>query len=108
MGHVGLDRLIETGMPFFTGTKPLVRASAFSTIRVWLPSTSLVDQLNNANAVSASTPLVVAPALQLAGIADQICTSKQSARPSHAVATVGDLTDRILGPANSDQKNPDQ
>ena len=41
-------------------------------------------------------PLVVAPVLQSAGTADQICTRKLSARPSHDVATVEDPTDRIL------------
>ena len=108
MGHVDLEHRIKTGMLFLRGTMPLVRASASSTSLIRLLFTSLVAKLNSVNAVWASTPLVVAPALQPAGTADQLCTWKPSAGPSQSVVTVEDPTDRILGPAKSDLINPDR
>ena len=108
MGRVDLGHRIETVMLFSTGNLPLVRASATSKSLVRLPFTSLVAKLNSANAVWASTPPVVAPALQPPGTADQKCTRKTSSRPSPSVVTVGNFTDWILGPTKPDPKNPDR
>ena len=55
MGRVGLVPRIVTGMLSFLGTPPLVRDSVFSTILEWPPFTSLVAELNSANAHSAGS-----------------------------------------------------
>ena len=65
------------------------RDSASSTSLVLIPSRSLVGKMKSANAVRASTPLVVSPALWPIRIAAQKCTLKKGARPPSDVATVG-------------------
>ncbi|KAI0995266.1 hypothetical protein K3495_g12916 [Podosphaera aphanis] len=78
----------------------------FSSNLEWLPHFDLAAQLSSANAVSASTPHVVAPAPQHAGIADQQCTPPRSARHPSDVETVGGLTDRIAGTVWLDLQGP--
>ncbi|VDB92774.1 BgtTE-56097 [Blumeria graminis f. sp. tritici] len=95
-------------MPFLPGISPLMRACASSTSLVLLLFKSLVARLNSANTVWASALPVAAPELQPTGTADLTCTRKPSARPLLKVATVEDLTDRILGTAKSDPENLDR
>ena len=96
----------EAGMPFLPGIPPLVRASASSTCLEWLWSTSLVAKFSCVIAAWASTPLVVAPALWPAGIADQKCTLSRSAKLPPSIATVVALTVRIVETAWLDRSEP--
>ena len=99
MGLANQGCPIQIGKCSFPENPLLDPDSAFSTILELQSSSDLVAKSNNANGVLIFTPPEVVPALQLAGNADPICTQSQSARPSPGVETVGDLTDRIPGPA---------
>ena len=99
MGLANQGRPFQIGKRSFPEIPLLDPDSAFSTTLELQSSSDLVAKSNNANSVLNFTPPVVVPALQLAGIADLTCTQNQSARLSPGVETVGDLTDRIPGPA---------
>ncbi|KAI0992900.1 hypothetical protein K3495_g15284 [Podosphaera aphanis] len=67
--------------------------------RLFPVTDAVMDPLiyNSANAVSATTQHVVAPAPQHAGTADQRYIPPWSARPPSDAETAEDLTDRIAG-----------
>ena len=93
------------GILFSLGAPPLVRASASLKIRVWLLSYSLVKESSSATAATASTPLVVASAIQPVVIAVQQCILKKSVRPPLNVVIVEDLNERTHGAAEPDPIN---
>ncbi|KAI0995481.1 hypothetical protein K3495_g12698 [Podosphaera aphanis] len=78
----------------------------YSTSLEWPRPSDLAAQSSNANAVSATTRRVVAPALRLAGTTVQRCTPPGSARPPLDVETVEDLTDRKAGIVWLDPRGP--